>query len=77
LLKWPVLSVGLLILISLIIYIIFELYGAWLGTAQVNNQMKELLAAEQLNKFPEDYGRSEMARTNKFMAIWPYAFLVR
>jgi hypothetical protein len=36
--------------------------------------MKELLAAEKLNKFPKEYGKSEIIRANKFMAIWPYFF---
>ena len=67
-------SVGLLVLISLLIYIIFELYGSWLRTTQVNNQMKELLIAEQLNKFPEEYGKSELSRVSKFMSVWPYFF---
>ena len=57
---WQVLSVGLCILLSLLIYIFFELYGSWLRTTQVNNQMKELLEAEQLNRFPDEYGKSEL-----------------
>ncbi len=72
--KWQVLSVGLCILVSLFIYIVFELYGAWLRSTQVNNQMKELMEAEQLNKFPEEYGKSELARAQKYMAVWPYVF---
>lgn len=72
--NWQVWSVGLLILTSLLIYIVFELYGSWLRTTQVNNQMKELIKAEQLNKFPEEYGKGEMSRANKFMSIWPYFF---
>ena len=71
---WQVWSVGLLVLTSLLIYIIFELYGTWLRTTQVNNQMKELLSAEQLNKFPEEYGKGELSRVSKFMRIWPYFF---
>jgi|SRR3954471_4833853 len=74
LIKWQVLSVGLLILVSLLIYIVFELYGAWLRTTQINNQMKELLVAEKLNKFPEEYGKSEIIRANKFISLWPYFF---
>jgi hypothetical protein len=72
--KWQVLSVGLCTLLSLFIYIVFELYGAWLRSTQVNNQVKELMEAEQLNRFPEEYGKSELARTQKYMAIWPYFF---
>ena len=71
---WQVLSVGLCILLSLLIYIFFELYGSWLRTTQVNNQMKELLEAEQLNRFPDEYGKSELARAQKYMSIWPYFF---
>ena len=59
--KWQVLSVGLCILLSLFIYIVFELYGAWLHSTQVRNQIKEPQEAEQLNGFSE-----------KYMAAWPY-----
>ncbi|MEW8254820.1 MAG: hypothetical protein AB2747_10730 [Candidatus Thiodiazotropha taylori] len=72
--KWQVLSVGLCTLVSLFIYIVFELYGSWLRSTQVSNQMKELNQAEQLNKFPEAYGKSELARAQKYMALWPYFF---
>lgn len=72
--KWQVLTVGFCTLISLFIYIVFELYGAWLRSTQVNNQMKELLKAERLGQFPLEYGKSELARVQKFMAIWPYFF---
>jgi hypothetical protein len=72
--KWQVLSVGLCALLSLFIYIVFELYGAWLRSTQVNNLMKELLEAEQLNKFPEEYGKSKSVRVQKYMAVWPYFF---
>lgn len=74
LVKWQVLSVGLCILISLFIYIIFELYGSWLRSTQVNNQMNELRKAEQLQKFPEEYGKAELLRVTKYMKIWPYFF---
>jgi len=36
--------------------------------------MKELLEAEQLNRFPEEYGKTELARAQKYMSIWPYFF---
>ncbi|MCU7924242.1 MAG: hypothetical protein KZQ88_16255 [Candidatus Thiodiazotropha sp. (ex Dulcina madagascariensis)] len=72
--KWQVLSVGLCTLLSLFIYIVFELYSAWLCSTQVKNQMKELKEAEQLNRFPEEYGKSELARAQKYMAVWPYFF---
>lgn len=71
---WEALSVGLLTIISILIYIIFELYGAWLRTTQVKNQMNELLEAERLHKFPDEYGKGEMSRAGVFMAIWPYFF---
>lgn len=72
--KWQVLTVGLCTLISLFIYIVFELYGAWLRATQVHNQIRELVEAERLNQFPVEYGKSEMARAQRFMAIWPYFF---
>lgn len=72
--SWQVLAVGLCALISLVIYIVFELYGAWLRTTQVANQMNELIQAEQLQKFPEEYGKGELERSTRFMAKWPYFF---
>jgi len=70
LVAWQALSTGVLILISLVIYISFELYGSWLRATQVNNQMKELKDAERLGEFPEEYGKAEMLRADRFMAIW-------
>lgn len=72
--NWQVWSVGLFTLLSILIYIVFELYGSWLRTTQVNNQMRELVEAEKLNKFPEEYGKGELSRVNKFMKAWPYFF---
>ena len=72
--NWQTLSVGLLTIISVLIYIIFELYGAWLRTTQVKNQMEELIDAEKLHKFPDEYGKGEISRVSIFMAVWPYFF---
>ncbi len=74
LVKWQTLSVGLCIFSSIFIYIVFELYGSWLRSTQVNNQMQELHEAERLDRFPEEYGKGELARAKKYMAIWPYFF---
>ncbi len=71
---WQVLSVGLCILLSLFLYIAFELYGSWLRTTQVANQIKELEEAEKLHEFPENYGRSEQSRATRFISLWPYFF---
>lgn len=72
--KWQVLSVGLCALISLLIYIAFEIYGSWLRATQVNNKVLELEKAQKLHQFPADYGKSEMARVQRFMKLWPYFF---
>jgi hypothetical protein len=72
--SWQVLSVGLCILLSLFLYITFELYGSWLRTTQVSNQIKELEEAEKLHELPENYGKSEQARAAKFISMWPYFF---
>ncbi|MHC9511159.1 hypothetical protein [Kangiella sp. M94] len=71
---WQALSTGLLILVSLVIYIAFELYSSWLRATQINNQVKELTEAERLGEFPEEYGKAEMLRANRFMVIWHYYF---
>ncbi len=72
--SWQSASVAILALLSLLIYIVFELYGAWLRTTQVNNQMSELIEAEELGKFPEKYGEKELARVARLMKIWPFFF---
>ena len=72
--SWQVLSVGLCILLSLFLYITFELYGSWLRTTQVSNQFKELEEAERLHEFPEYYGKNEQIRAARFISIWPYFF---
>ena len=36
--------------------------------------MRELEKAENLNKFPEEYGKGELYRVSKFMKAWPYFF---
>lgn len=71
---WQVWTTGLFALASIFIFIVFELYGTWLRSTQVINQMKELEKAEELNKFPEEYGRAERMRIDRFVAIWPYFF---
>ena len=72
--KWQTLAVGLCVLTSLFIYIVFELYGVWLRTTQVRNQMQQLEEAGQLNMLPAEYGKSEMERAKRYIAIWPYFF---
>jgi len=72
--KPQVLWVGLCTLISLSIYIVFEIYGTWLRSTQIKNKMNELNAAEQFKQFPTEYGKSEIKRAQKYMAIWPFFF---
>lgn len=71
---WQVLASGLFALISVFIFIAFELYSGWLRATQVKNQINELKEAEKLNRFPEEYGKGEMARADRFMTIWPFFF---
>lgn len=72
--KWQILSVGLCSLVSLLIYISFEIYGSWLRSTQVTNQILELERAKKLHEFPENYGKSENERSQRFMKQWPYFF---
>lgn len=74
LVAWQVLSVGLSILVSLFLYIAFELYGSWVRTTQVSYQLKELQQAEKLHEFPQNYGKSEQARAARFISLWPFFF---
>ena len=72
--KWQNLTVGLLAITSIIIFVIFELAGAWLRGNQVKNLMAQLEEAEKLEHFPEEYGKNERENAAKFLKVWPYFF---
>jgi len=72
--KWQSLTVGLLTAISILIFVLFELISTWLRGKQANSLMVQLKEAEELHKFPEEYGKSEQAMAAKHMKIWPYFF---
>lgn len=72
--KWQNSTVGLLAITSIIIFVIFELFGAWLRGNQVKDLMAQLEEAEKLEQFPEEYGKNERENAAKFMKIWPYFF---
>ena len=74
LLSWQVVTVGLLTILSLFFFVSSELFGLWLRTTQNTNLMNELNEAEKMDQYPIDYAKLEMARTLKFLKIWPYFF---
>ncbi|SDL69096.1 hypothetical protein SAMN05661010_02292 [Modicisalibacter muralis] len=71
---WQVLLVGLFVLLSFFFYLVFELYSSWLRSIQIINQLAELEEAEQQNKIPEEYGKSERQRAKRFIKLWPLFF---
>ena len=72
--KWQSLTVGLLTIISIFIFVIFELISTWLRGRQANTLMAQLREAEGLHKWPEEYGKSEQEIMTKYMKAWPYFF---
>ena len=74
LVQWQVVSVGLLALISLLFFVLFEIYASWLRSTQTFSLLKQLTQAEQMNRFPEDYGKQEQARAANLAKVWPFFF---
>ena len=72
--SWQSIMVGLLMLISILIFVIFELYGIWFRSTQTFNLLSELQRAEKLDQFPNDYGKQEMKRLEYLSKIWPFFF---
>jgi len=74
--QWQSITVGLLSILSIFSFVLFEIYGVWLRSTQTFNLISQLQEAERLNKFPEDYGKQEMKRAERLMKVWPYFFFV-
>jgi len=72
--QWQSIAVGLLAILSVLSFVLFEIYGTWLRTTESFNLMRQLKEAESLNKFPVDYGKQEMIRSERLAKIWPYFF---
>jgi len=72
--KWQSLTVGILAIISIVIFVIFELASAWLRGSQVKKLMAQLEEAEKMDHFPEEYGKKEREHSAKFLIVWPYFF---
>ena len=72
--KWQSISVGLLTLLSVLIFILFELYGLWFRSTQTFNLLSQLQKAEKLDKFPDDYGKQELKRLETLAKVWPFFF---
>jgi hypothetical protein len=74
LVKWQVIAVGLLALLSVLLFVLFEIYGMWLRSVQTFTLLKQLAKAGQMNKFPDDYGKQERERAESLSRIWPFFF---
>lgn len=72
--QWQSITVGLLAILSIMIFVVFELASAWLRGSQVKSLMAQLDEAEKLGSFPEDYGKLQRESATKFMKVWPYFF---
>lgn len=72
--QWQSMWVGILAIISIVIFVIFELASAWMRGNQVKNLMAELEQAEKLHQFPEEYGKKEREHSAKLLKVWPYFF---
>jgi hypothetical protein len=72
--KWQNITVGLLALISVFLFVLFELYGLWLRSTQTFNLISQLKIAEKLGSFPSSYGKQEIERTETLSKVWPYFF---
>src|SRR3989338_7363247 len=72
--KWQSISVGLLALISIFIFVLFEIYGAWVRTTQTFSLLSQLKEVENLGAFPKDYGKQEFKRSEALAKIWPFFF---
>ena len=72
--KWQSVSAGLLALFSVLIFVLFELYGLWLRSTQTFSLLNQLQKAERLDKFPDDYGKQELKRFEILAKLWPFFF---
>ena len=71
---WQSMSVGLLALVSVFTFVLFELYGLWFRTTQTLNLINQLQKAEKLGSFPADYGKQELKRSETLAKVWPFFF---
>jgi hypothetical protein len=71
---WQVMIVGLLSLVSILTFVLFEIYGFWLRATQTSNLISQLQKAEKLNNFPADYGKQELKRSETLAKVWPFFF---
>lgn len=72
---WQSISVGLLALLSVSAFVMFEVYGVWIRSTQTFNLISQLQKAEKLGNFPADYGKQELKRLEISAKIWPFFFL--
>jgi len=74
--RWQSIAVGLLAILSVLSFVLFEIYGIWLRSTQTSNLMKQLQEAEKLNTYPAEYGKQEMKRVETLVKVWPFFFFV-
>mgnify|MGYP001477421189 CR=1 FL=1 len=72
--QWQSMTVGLLAILSVFSFVLFEIYGLWLRSTQTFALLDQLSKAEKLNKFPDNYAKEEMRRIETMAKVWPYFF---
>jgi hypothetical protein len=72
--RWQSMIVGLLAILSVLSFVLFEVYGVWLRSTQTFSLLRQLKEAENLGQFPSEYGKGEMKRTETMARVWPYLF---
>jgi len=72
--QWQTMTVGLLAILSVFSFVLFEIYGLWLRSTQTISLLRQLGEAKRLHKFPDDYGKQEMKSTKTLAKLWPYFF---
>lgn len=72
--QWQTMTVGLLAILSVFSFVLFEIYGLWLRSTQTSGLLRQLNEAKKLNKFPDNYAKEEMRRIKTMTKLWPYFF---
>lgn len=72
---WQVFSVALFALISVSIFITFEIYAIHVRGKIVKESWLELEKAGKLGEYPAEYGKVSTEMAIKHFRIWPWFFL--
>lgn len=71
---WQVSFVGLCSLVSIAIFIVFELCSAFVRGKEIQKLVSELEEAGKIGEYPAEYGKASRAMEIKFLKKWPWFF---